>query len=93
MLTIACCVVPHVIKIAEDITKRLEMYITILTKRWLVYPMPKYRKVYRINNTQCLRPKARFLSDILNNMQMSLSEWVLGNLNLVAGRNAAAGHH
>jgi hypothetical protein len=26
--------------------KRLEMYITILTKRWLVYPM-KYRKSHQ----------------------------------------------
>jgi hypothetical protein len=32
-------------------TKEIGMYIT-MTKRWLVYPMPKYRKVYRINNTR-----------------------------------------
>jgi hypothetical protein len=70
------------------------MYITILTKRWLVYPMPKYRKVYRINNTRCLRPiSSDFLSDILNNMQMSLSSMGSGKPKLGSGENAAAGHH
>jgi hypothetical protein len=39
-------------KLLKTLPKRLEMYITILTKRWLVYPT-KYRKVYRINNTRC----------------------------------------
>jgi hypothetical protein len=24
--------------------------------KYAIYPMPKYRKVYRINNTRCLRP-------------------------------------
>jgi hypothetical protein len=78
MLTIACSLS---LRNPEDITKEIGMYITILTKRWLVYPMPKYRKVYRINNTRCLHNKlGDFLSDILNNMQMSLSS-ILGNLN------------
>jgi hypothetical protein len=78
-------------KLLKTLPKRLGMYITILTKRWLVYPMPKYRKVYRINNTRC-NSAHDFLSDILNNMQMSLSSMGSGNLNLVVGRKAA-GHH
>jgi hypothetical protein len=68
------------------------MYITILTKRWLVYPMPKYR-VYRINNTRCLHKLGDFLSDILNNMQMSLSSMGSGKPKPGSGGNAAAGHH
>jgi hypothetical protein len=43
-----------------------------------------YRKVYPSTIMRCLRPiSGDFLSDILNNMQMSLSSMGSGNLNLV----------
>jgi hypothetical protein len=59
------------------------MYITILTKRWSVYPMPN-----RISHQQYVSSANKlgdFLSDILNNMQMFI--WYgSGNLNQEAGQ-------
>jgi hypothetical protein len=66
---------------AEDITKEIGMYITICG--WLVYP--KYRISHQQYAVSSANKLGDFLSDILNNMQMSLSSMVLGNLNLVAG--------
>jgi hypothetical protein len=74
MLTIACSRCPYVIKIAEDITKEIGNVHYNIDKRWLVYPMPKYRGIshqqYAVSSANKL---GDFLSDILNNMQMSLS--------------------
>jgi hypothetical protein len=66
------------------------MYITILTKLVSLsdaqIPKGISHQQYAVSSANKL---GDFLSDILNNMQMSYLVWVL-NPNLVAGGNAAA---
>jgi hypothetical protein len=93
MLTIACSRCPYVIKIAEDITKEIGNVYNIdkalVSLSDAQIPKGISHQQYAVSSANKL---GDFLSDILNNMQMSLSSMGSGKPKPGSGRTAA-GHH